>query len=431
MIPPPVTDQREKTSSRFLIDGRRALRGVVEVSGSKNAALGAMAAALLTAEDCYIENVPDIGDVRFMSDVLRSLGAQVEWAAPGVLRINAARLHDFAPPSDLVSNLRGSFLVMGALLGRSGQAACAPPGGDVIGQRPIDVHLKGFEMLGARVWREEEKFVAEARELRGARIFLDYPSVLGTQNLVLAAVRARGRTTIINAACEPEVSALAEMLNRMGARIRGAGTHTIEVEGVDELRGAVHRNIPDRIEAGTFAIAAAITGGEVEVRGLRPDHLCSLVQKLREAGVQVEEGESWLRVRGERPLRAITVQALPYPGLATDLQAPMAALLTQAEGVSYVHERVFDNRLLYVAELRKMGAEVVTTGTTTAIITGPTPLLGTRVRALDVRAGAALILAGLVAHGRTEITDIYHVDRGYERIDEKLNALGAHVERVD
>jgi UDP-N-acetylglucosamine 1-carboxyvinyltransferase len=286
-------------------------------------------------------------------------------------------------------------------------------------------------MLGARVWREEEKFVAEARELRGARIFLDYPSVLGTQNLVLAAVRARGRTTIINAACEPEVSALAEMLNRMGARIRGAGTHTIEVEGVDELRGAVHRNIPDRIEAGTFAIAAAITGGEVEVRGLRPDHLCSLVQKLREAGVQVEEGESWLRVRGERPLRAITVQALPYPGLATDLQAPMAALLTQAEGVSYVHERVFDNRLLYVAELRKMGAEVVTTGTTTAIITGPTPLLGTRVRALDVRAGAALILAGLVAHGRTEITDIYHVDRGYERIDEKLNALGAHVERVD
>jgi len=336
-----------------------------------------------------------------------------------------------APPSELVANLRGSFLVMGALLGRFGRAACAPPGGDVIGQRPIDVHLKGFEMLGARVWREGEKFVAEARQLRGARIFLDYPSVLGTQNLMLAAATAPGRTTIINAACEPEVAALGELLNRMGARVQGAGQHTIEMEGVGELRGFSHRNIPDRIEAGTFAIAAAISGGEVEVRGLVPHHLCSLVQKLQETGVTVEEGESWLRVRGGGPLRAVTVQALPYPGLATDLQAPMAALLTQAEGVSYVHERVFDNRLLYVAELRKLGAEVVTTGTTTAIIAGPTPLLGARVRALDVRAGAALVLAGLAAHGRTEITDIYHVDRGYERMDEKLNALGAHVERVD
>jgi len=430
-MPPPATGEKEKTSSRLLIEGRRALRGAVDVSGSKNAALGAMAAALLTADDCYIENVPDIGDVHFMAEVLRSLGARVEWAGPDVLRINAARIHSFAPPSELVSNLRGSFLVMGALLGRFGRAACAPPGGDVIGQRPIDVHLKGFEMLGARVWREGEKFVAEARQLRGARIFLDYPSVLGTQNLMLAAVTAPGRTVIVNAACEPEVAALAQMLVRMGARIEGAGTHFVQIEGVPELRGATHRNIPDRIEAGTFAIAAAITGGEVEVRGLTVEHLCSLVQKLRETGVEVEEGEDWLRVRGGGPLRAVTVQALPYPGLATDLQAPMAALLTQAEGVSYVHERVFDNRLLYVAELRKMGAEVVTTGTTTAIITGPTPLLGTRVRALDVRAGAALILAGLVAHGRTEITDIYHVDRGYERIDEKLNALGAHVERVD
>jgi len=430
-MPPPATGEKEKTSSRLLIEGRRALRGAVDVSGSKNAALGAMAAALLTADDCYIENVPDIGDVHFMAEVLRSLGARVEWAGPDVLRINAARIHSFAPPSELVSNLRGSFLVMGALLGRFGRAACAPPGGDVIGQRPIDVHLKGFEMLGARVWREGEKFVAEARQLRGARIFLDYPSVLGTQNLMLAAVTAPGRTVIVNAACEPEVSALAEMLAGMGARIRGAGTHTIEIEGVPQLRGTTHRNIPDRIEAGTFAIAAAITGGEVEVRGLVPQHLWSLIQKLQEAGVEVEEGESWLRVRGTRPLRAVTVQALPYPGLATDLQAPMAALLTQAEGVSYVHERVFENRLLYVAELRKMGAEVVTTGTTTAIIAGPTPLLGAWVRALDVRAGAALVLAGLAAHGRTEITDIYHVDRGYERIDEKLNALGARIQRVD
>ncbi|MFQ6019268.1 MAG: UDP-N-acetylglucosamine 1-carboxyvinyltransferase, partial [Dehalococcoidia bacterium] len=412
-----------------VIEGEQTLSGRVEVSGSKNAALGAMAAALTVPEECILENVPNIDDVWAMADVLRSLGALVEQPAPNVLRIDAADVQAVSPPSELVTNLRASFLVMGALLARFGRAACSPPGGDVIGQRPIDVHLAGFAAMGARVSRQDEKYVAETEGLKGARIFVDYPSVLGTQNLMLAAVTAEGTTTIVNTAAEPEVTSLADMLNRMGARIRGIGTHTLVVEGVGSLSGVSHRIIPDRIEAGTYAIAAAVTGGEVEVAGCQTEHLFSLIAKLREAGVELEEDGDCLHVRGGRSLRAVTIQALPYPGLATDLQAPMAVLLTQAAGVSYVHERVFDNRLLYVAELRRMGAEVVTTGTTTAIISGPTRLIGARVRALDVRAGAALVLAGLAAQGHTEISDIYHVDRGYESIDEKLRTLGAGIER--
>jgi len=414
----------------LVIEGGRSLRGSVRVSGSKNATLGAMAAALLVKEDCVLENVPDIGDVWRMADVLRSVGALIEMPQPGVLRLNAANISGTAPPKELVANLRGSFLILGALLARCGQAACAPPGGDVIGQRPIDVHLKGFQALGAEVRHEGDEFVAETKGLRGARVFMDYPSVLGTQNLMLAACIASGRTTVVNAATEPEVTSLVDMLNLMGARILGAGTHTLTIEGVQRLHPVTYSIIPDRLEAGTYAIAAAITQGEVEIQCLNLEHLFSLIAKLREAGVEVDEGSDSIQVRGKADLRAISLQALPYPGLATDLQAPMAVLLTQARGVSYVHERVFDNRLLYVAELRKMGAEVVTTGTTTAIISGPTTLTGARVRALDVRAGAALVLAGLAARGRTEIEDVYHLDRGYELLTEKLRGLGAEVRRV-
>ena len=416
--------------TKLVIEGGRPLQGTVNVSGSKNATMGAMAAALLVAEDCYLENVPGIGDVGHMAEVLRSLGAVVEATSEHGLRINAAELTSSSPPTGLVGNLRASFLVIGALLARLGRAACSPPGGDIIGQRPIDVHMAGFAAMGSRVGREGEKYVVESDGLKGARIFADYPSVLGSQNLMLAAATARGTTTIVNAAAEPEVQGLAAMLNSMGARITGVGSHTITVEGVEALHGTKHRIIPDRLEAGTFAIATAVTNGRVEIRGVDPNHLFSLIAKMREAGVMVEEAGERLRVWREGELRPVTIQALPYPGLATDLQAPMAVLLTQARGVSYVHERVFDNRLLYIGELRKMGAEVVTTGTTTAIISGPTPLIGSSVRALDIRAGAALILAGLAASGRTEITDVYHVDRGYERVGDKLRGLGAAIERV-
>jgi UDP-N-acetylglucosamine 1-carboxyvinyltransferase len=417
------------TSERFLIEGGHRLQGAVRVSGNKNAAVHTLAATLLTSDDCYLENVPDIGDVRFMLDIMQALGTKVERISPGVLRLNSGDLRTFIAPSELAISLRASFLVMGPLLARFGEAACCPPGGDIIGLRPLDVHLSGFAILGADVRREGDKFVARAPRLRGSRVFMDYPSVLGTQNLMMAATLAEGTTVIVNAAAEPEVASLAEMLNAMGARICGAGGHTIQIEGVRSLHGTSHRLIPDRIEAGTLAIAAAITEGEVDIEEGLASHLDALIWKLRESGVEVEETEVGLRVRRRGPLRAVNAQAVPYPGLPTDLQAPMSVLLTQAQGVSFIYERVFDNRLLYVGELRKMGAEVVTSGTT-AIVSGPTPLIGVSVRALDIRAGAALVLAGLAAQGLTEISDIYHLDRGYEALDQKLRSLGAVIQRV-
>lgn len=414
---------------RFVITGGRPLSGTVSICGSKNATLPLMAAALLTSEPCILDGVPDIEDVHIMAEVLRSLGATLETPAPGQMLIQAAHLLNLSAPTDLVKKMRGSFLVMGPLLARMGQGASCPPGGDVIGQRPIDVHLVGFHALGARITREGEVYTAQCPRLQGTEVFMDYPSHIGTENLLMAACLARGKTVLINASQEPEVVDLADMLTEMGARIKGAGSSVIEIEGVDQLGGAHHAPIPDRIEAGTFATAAAVAGGEVHLTNVRPDHLSSLIWKLRETGAEAYGESGSLHIARHGALFAVNVQALPYPGFATDLQAAFGVLLTQADGVSIVHERVYDSRLLYVKELRKMGAMVAVNGQT-AVIKGPCRLRGAGVRALDIRSGAALMLAGLAAEGTTQINEIQHLDRGYVGIDDKLRALGARVERL-
>lgn len=416
-----------KTATRLVIRGGRPLTGRVTVSGSKNASLYALAAGLLTAEPVTLRRVPAIADIGEMAEVLRSLGARVT-VEHETVHIEARDITERAAPADQVAALRASFLVMGPLLARFGEAACPPPGGDVIGVRPLDVHLAGFHALGAEVKREGQQFVARATRLTGTRIFLDYPSVLGTVNVLFAATLAQGTTTIINAAAEPEVAMAVEMLNQMGARIAGGGTNVITVEGVTTLHGVDFTIIPDRIEAGTYLLAGIATGGDVEVVGATPHHLDSLIAKLREAEVSIEPCEGGLRAAGGNRFRAVQLQAVPYPGFATDLHAPMAAALTQASGVSIIHERVFENRLLYVGELRSMGARI-TTGGQAVMIEGPTPLFGTSVRALDVRAGAAVVLAGLCAQGETTIRDITHIDRGYAHLVERLTALGADVSR--
>jgi UDP-N-acetylglucosamine 1-carboxyvinyltransferase len=418
-------------ASRYVVQGGATLRGSIRISGSKNAGLVQMCAALLTDDDVTLHNVPHISDTDSLGELLASLGCAVEHDDSGTMRLNASLVSEFEAPTDLITENRASFQVMGPLLARHGFAASAPPGGDVIGQRPIDVHLGGFEAMGAEISRDGERFIARAPEggLRGARIFMDYPSVSGTQNVLMAAALARGHSTLVNAATEPEVQELAFCLNAMGARVSGIGTQMLEVEGVESLRGVTGRVMPDRIEAGTFAIAAAMTGGDVTMEDAPVLVMDALLAKLREAGAEIEVSETGLHVKGPKELRAIHFQALPYPGLATDLHAPMAALLTQADGVSIIHERVFDNRMLYVDQLRRMGAEIVSTGSS-AIVSGPTPLHGAHVRALDVRAGASVMLAALVATGTTYIDEIHHLDRGYERLDEKLRSLGVEVERA-
>ena len=418
---------------RYVIQGGTVLHGTVRISGAKNHALAAMCAALLTGEDVLLTNVPDLSDTRSIIELLRSLGAEVDYVPSSHLRINAGNVDVVEAPTRLITENRASFQVMGPLVARFGRAACAEPGGDSIGQRPIDVHLNGFRALGATITREGERWIAHAPDgpgsLQGARIFMDYPSVSGTQNVMMSAALSRGHTTVVNAATEPEVQELANLLNAMGANISGIGTQLLEIEGVSELHGTEFAIMPDRIEAGTFAIAAAMSGGSVRLEQAPVDVMFGLFAKLREAGVTVDRvGDHCVDVSRPGPLRPINFQALPYPGIATDVQAPLTTMLTQATGVSSVYERVFDNRMLYVGELLKMGADIRGTGSS-AVVTGPTPLFGSNVRALDVRAGAAVLLAGVIASGTTIIEDIHHLDRGYERLDEKLRALGVELER--
>jgi UDP-N-acetylglucosamine 1-carboxyvinyltransferase len=414
----------------YRITGGSRLSGRIRVGGSKNGADYAMAAALLTADDVLLHNVPQIGDVRQMEDILEHLGAKITHPSPGSLLLNCADITRHDVPAEMAARLRASFLVMGPLLARLGRASCPPPGGDAIGIRPLDVHLAGFRMLGAVVKQHGDTFEVYADgALRGGRVVLDYPSVMGTLNVMLAATLSDGVTTIINAASEPEISSLATMLNAMGAKIAGGGSQIVRIEGVRDLHGAEHTVIADRLEAGTFALAAAITDGDIEIEEAVPEHLDALIAKMRETGVEIEATGGGMHVRGGGNYQAVTAQALPYPGLATDLQPQLAAFLTQANGTSTVHERVYDNRLLYIAELRKMGANVVAAGPT-AIISGPTKLRAAPVSALDVRAGSACVLAALAAEGTSMISSVRHIERAHEDLHGKLRALGADIERL-
>ena len=417
---------------RFVIEGGVPLRGEVQIAGSKNAALPIIAASLLTREDVVVDNLPLIEDIRRMLDILRSLGAEVELDEEAhSVRIRARDLRSTQIPLELGTVMRASFLAMGPLLARTGGGVGPAPGGCAIGRRPVNVDVNGFAAMGAHVEHDGECYRIKADRLHGARMYLDYPSVTGTEDLLMAASLAKGRTVIKHAATEPEVVALAECLTRMGAKIRGAGTSLIEVDGVGELYGVHLRCQPDRIEAGTFLVAGLITGGDVTVQDVEVPHLDPVIHKLAEVGGIVEEGDSWVRVTANGHLQPVEIQALHYPGFPTDLQSVFTTLLTQCEGTSLVHERVFDDRLGYTKELNKLGARVRVTGGQTAEIDGPTPLSGGKVRASDLRAGAALIVAGLAATGTTEIEDIYHVDRGYEDVDAKLRSLGARMERVE
>ena len=419
-----------RARGRYRVRGGAVPRGRVRVSGSANAALAAMCACLLADEPVTLDNAPDVSDIGSLAELLVLLGATVERPAPDRVVVNGGGVNVLEAPVELITENRASFQVMGPLLARHGFASLPPPGGDVIGQRPIDAHLSGFEAMGADIGRAGEFWQARAPNgLTGARVFVDYPSVSGTQNIMMAATLARGETTIVNAATEPEVQALAQLLNAMGARVEGAGTQMVTVHGVERLRGTAFRLPPDRIEAGTFAVAAVIGGGDVVIEDAPVPVMDALASKLRDAGAVVGADGDAMRVAAGERLSPVSFQALPYPGLATDLHAPLAALLTQAAGVSVIHERVFDNRMLYVGELRKMGAEIVSTGAS-AIVSGPAPLHAAHLRALDVRAGAAVLLAALCAAGDTVIDDVFHLDRKYERLDGKLGALGVEIERT-
>ena len=415
---------------RFVIQGGVPLRGEVTISGAKNAALPIMAAALLTEDPCVIRRVPNLSDVRFMARILESTGASVKFE-DGTLTIHAAQVRGYGD-YDLVRKMRGSICIMGPLLGRLHDAKVALPGGCAIGVRPIDLHLKGFRALGANLDIAGGYVHATAERLTGAEIFLGGragPTVLGTSNLMMAAALADGITVIDSAACEPEVVDMANFLIAMGAKISGAGSPTVTITGVKRLHGAEHDVIPDRIEAATYAIAAAATNGEVTLLGARADHLHAVLDKLREAGVVIERRGPALVVRRGPSLRPVDVTTQPYSGFPTDVQAQLMALMTIAPGTSIITERIFESRFMHAAELARLGADISIEGPS-AIVKGVPSLSGAEMMAGDLRASAALVIAGLAASGTTEILRVYHIDRGYENIDLKLRQLGARLERV-
>ena len=418
---------------KFRIHGGTPLRGRVTISGAKNSALPCMAAAILTAEDVTLHNIPYVRDIITMRRLLEDLGAHVLTPELRTHKISAANIELQAAPYDLVKTMRASVLALGPLIARFGKARVSLPGGCAIGARPIDLHLAGLTKMGAEVFLEAGDVVARAPGdgLKGAEISFEKISVTGTENLMMAATLARGTTIIHNAAREPEVRDLAELLNKMGARVRGGGTPTIQIEGVEGLSGAQHTIIPDRIETGTFIVAAAITGGELEIKDCNPEHCNRIIGKLREVGVQIEEvNQSTLHARrGARGLHGADLITEPYPAFPTDMQAQYMALMTQATGRSAITETVFENRFMHASEMQRMGARIQV-NMDKAIVDGPSKLIGARVQASDLRASASLVLAGLVAEGETTIDRVYHIDRGYEKIETKLKAVGADIERL-
>jgi UDP-N-acetylglucosamine 1-carboxyvinyltransferase len=417
---------------KFVIRGGNPLVGTVRISGAKNAALPCMAAALLTDQPVILENIPDVRDIQTTRKLLEAMGAEVELGYGRAHHRTTLSCRNLAKPEasyELVKTMRASTLVLGPLVARTGRARVSLPGGCAIGARPINLHIKGLEQLGATITQEHGYVEARAERLRGGHIVFDRITVTGTEDLLMAATLADGETVMENCALEPEVADLAALLNQMGARIEGAGTSTIRIKGVERLRGAKHRIIPDRIEAGTFIVAGALTGGDLIVSACNPSHLTALLQKLQEAGVTVKHNADSVRVTSNGPLKPADVATEEYPGFATDMQAQYMVLATQAEGTSIVTENIFENRFMHAQELVRMGANISVEGRQ-AIVRGKTPLSAAAVLASDLRASASLVLAGLVAEGETIIDRVYHIDRGYERIEEKLRSVGAQMKRI-
>ena len=415
---------------KLVIQGGRRLEGTVKVSGAKNAVLPVIAASLLATTPTVIEEIPELDDVHTIVEVLQYLGVSSNWLDSGTLSLDSTGIKSCEASYELVRKMRASFLVMGPLLSRFHEARISLPGGCAIGTRPIDLHLKGFEALGAEVITGHGFIEARAPQgLTGARIYLDFPSVGATENIMMAASLAKGQTILENAALEPEIVDLANFLNEMGANVRGAGTNVIKIEGVSKLMGATHAIIPDRIEAGTYMVAAAATGGEILLNNVLVEHLKPLIAKMKEAGIEIEENIDQVRVRSTGKLTAVDVKTLPYPGFPTDMQAQFMAMMCMAKGCSVITETVFENRFMHVDELHRMGAAIRIDGRT-ATVDGVSRLSGCPVVATDLRAGAALVIAGLAAEGVTEIGCIHHIDRGYDHLVDKLTGLGAVIQRI-
>jgi UDP-N-acetylglucosamine 1-carboxyvinyltransferase len=415
---------------KILVSGGRRLEGEVRVSGSKNAALPILISSLLTAEPCSYESIPDLMDIQTVLKLLKGLGVKVDGdRRSGRVTLAAGHVDKLEAPYDLVKTMRASFLVLGPLLARFGEARVSTPGGCAIGARPVNLHLKGLAEMGAEIQMTHGYVEARAKRLRGAKVYLDLPSVGATENLMMAAALAEGLTVIENAAKEPEIEDLATVLNRMGAHVQGAGSDIVKIEGARELHGLSHRVIPDRIEAGSFMVASALTRGDVLVRDVRPDHLDAFVLKLREAGVECSVEPDKVRIKGNGRVKGVDITTLPYPGFPTDLQAQMMVLMAVADGVSVITENIFENRFMHAQELDRMGADIRLEGNR-AVVRGVASLSGAPVMATDLRASVSLVLAGLVANGTTEISRVYHLDRGYEHIEKKLSALGAEIKRI-